>query len=120
MKREHFYTKDLHFAAYLLLEGYEPELKFPFPNARKVVFEYLNAEFTQLRDLRTKFEGDKTLTVSLLDYVSDGRRILMKMVSPEYRDWITEISGFTKHQFVHRVLASGLASKARWKNSSEV
>jgi len=50
----------------------------------------------------------------------DGRLIPMRMVEPEYRDWITEISGFMKHQFVHRVLASGLASKARWRNSPEV
>lgn len=50
----------------------------------------------------------------------DGRRIPMRMVTPEYRDWITEITGFTKHQFIHRVLASGLASKARWRNSSRV
>lgn len=75
MKRERFYTKDLHFAAYLLLKGYEPELKLPFPNARKVVFEYPDAEFSLLRDLRTKFEGDKTLTVSLLDYVQAMREL---------------------------------------------
>lgn len=49
----------------------------------------------------------------------DGRRIPMKMVNPDYRDWITEISGFSKDQFVHRILASGLAAKARWNNSLE-
>ena len=75
MKREHFYTKDLHFAAYLLLKGYEPELKLPYPNARKVFFEYPGAEFPLLRDLRTKFEGDKTIAVNLIDYVQAMREL---------------------------------------------
>lgn len=75
MKREPFYTKDLRFAAYLLLEGYEPQIRLPFPNARKVIFEYPDADFTTLRDLRTRFDGDKHLTVNLFDYVRAMREL---------------------------------------------
>ena len=34
MQREPFYTKDLHFAAYLMLNGYEPEIKIPYFKVR--------------------------------------------------------------------------------------
>lgn len=75
MKREPFYTKDLHFAAYLMLNGYKPEIRVPFPGAKKVVFLYPDADFSTLRDLRTRFEGDKNLTVNLFDYVRAMREL---------------------------------------------
>ncbi|MGI9951607.1 hypothetical protein V3F56_04515 [Moorellaceae bacterium AZ2] len=69
MEQKPFYTKDIHFAAYLLLEGYEPEIRLPELDAKRVIFEYPNADYSTLRYLRAKFEGDKDLTVKLLDYV---------------------------------------------------
>lgn len=75
LKREPFYTKDLHFAAYLLLEGYQPEIKVPFQGAKKVMFLYPETDFSTLRDLRTRFEGDKNLTVNLFDYVRAMREL---------------------------------------------
>jgi len=75
MQREPFYTKDLHFAAYLMLNGYEPEIKIPYFKARRAIFLYPDADFSTLRDLRTKFEGDKNLTVNLFEYVRAMREL---------------------------------------------
>jgi len=79
-----------------------------------------------LRSLGYKFSVRSRFNIRKGDFdvqifvtTPDGRRILMKKTNPEYRDWITEISGFLPNQFVHQALAEGLAAHARFKGYDE-